>query len=378
MAKLSRLAGSTGHILTLYVQDATKSDGSGITGLTNASSGLACGYKRNTGSAAVVVTLDTIATLGTYGTYAAGHGGFKEIDATNLPGYYEFQAPDAAFASGAKSVAFMLRGATNMMPVLLEVELTAVDNQNGATFGLSGPLPANVTQQNGGAIYDYDGTFASSTSTTITLNSTDSGNATIPDNAHANCTLLVTSGSAKDSLIQLGTRAGAYQYNVVSGTMPVQPSTGDKFVFFGGPTASGGGVTASQVATAVWQDLTAGSDFGTTGSVGALVKANLDTNVGSRSTYAGGDTSGTTTLLSRIPGALTVSGGKVTATLDLTQAVPTSNTDQTVGDALNAARAQGFGKWAISGTTLTLYAADGTTAVRTFTLDSATAPTQRS
>lgn len=64
-------------------------------------------------------------------------------------------------------------------------------------------------------------------------------------------------------------------------------------------------------------------------------------------------------------------------TLDLTQAVPTTNTAQTVGDCLNAARAQGFGKWAISGTTLTLYAANGTTAVRTFTLDSATAPTSR-
>lgn len=64
--------------------------------------------------------------------------------------------------------------------------------------------------------------------------------------------------------------------------------------------------------------------------------------------------------------------------LDLTQAIPASNTGQTLGDALNAARAQGFGKWILSGTTLTLYAADGTTAVRTFSLDSATAPTQRS
>jgi len=64
--------------------------------------------------------------------------------------------------------------------------------------------------------------------------------------------------------------------------------------------------------------------------------------------------------------------------IDLTTAVPTSNTAETVGDCLNAARAQGFGKWVRSGTTLTLYANDGTTAVKTFTLDSGTAPTQRS
>ena len=64
-------------------------------------------------------------------------------------------------------------------------------------------------------------------------------------------------------------------------------------------------------------------------------------------------------------------------TLDLTQAVPTSNTDNTVGDALNAARAEGFGKWTVVGTTLTIYAPDGTTPVRVFTLDNGVTPTQR-
>lgn len=63
--------------------------------------------------------------------------------------------------------------------------------------------------------------------------------------------------------------------------------------------------------------------------------------------------------------------------LDFTQIIPTTNTAQTVGDALNAARAQGFGKWIISGSSLALYAGDGTTIVRTFILDNASAPTQR-
>ena len=63
--------------------------------------------------------------------------------------------------------------------------------------------------------------------------------------------------------------------------------------------------------------------------------------------------------------------------LNLGQAIPTTNTAQTVGDALNAARAQGFGKWVLSGTSLTLFAADGTTVVRTFTLDNGSAPMQR-
>jgi hypothetical protein len=64
-------------------------------------------------------------------------------------------------------------------------------------------------------------------------------------------------------------------------------------------------------------------------------------------------------------------------TVDLTQAIPTTNTAQTIGDCLNAARADGFGRWTKSGMTLTLYAADGSTPVRVFTLDDSDAPTSR-
>jgi hypothetical protein len=55
----------------------------------------------------------------------------------------------------------------------------------------------------------------------------------------------------------------------------------------------------------------------------------------------------------------------------------TGNTANSFLDCLNAARAQGFGKWVISGTTLTLYGSDGSTVVRTFTFDNAATPTQR-
>ncbi len=80
-----------------------------------------------------------------------------------------------------------------------------------------------------------------------------------------------------------------------------------------------------------------------------------------------------------VTGAVTVgtNNDKTGYSLNLAQAVATSNTANTVGDCLNAARADGFGKWTLVGTTLTLYAPDGSTAVRTFTLDSATSPTQR-
>lgn len=70
------------------------------------------------------------------------------------------------------------------------------------------------------------------------------------------------------------------------------------------------------------------------------------------------------------------------ASLNLTQAVPTSNTAETVGDALNGARVNAFGKWVWNtgvtpSSTLVLYAANGTTAIRTFYLNSLDAPTVR-
>lgn len=75
---------------------------------------------------------------------------------------------------------------------------------------------------------------------------------------------------------------------------------------------------------------------------------------------------------------ISLSSGLVS--LNLAQAIPTSNTAQTLGDALNAARAQGFGPWSFNTSTkvLTLFAADGVTTVHTFNLDSATSPTSRS
>jgi hypothetical protein len=60
--------------------------------------------------------------------------------------------------------------------------------------------------------------------------------------------------------------------------------------------------------------------------------------------------------------------------VDLTQALGNSIT---LGNALEAAWAEGYGKWARVGTSLKLYAPNSTTVLREFTLDSATTPTSR-
>lgn len=139
MAKISRQAGSTSHILTIFCQDATSTTGAGLTGLVPATSGLACYYKRNRGTASVAVSLATVTTLGTYVS-----GGFREVDSVGLPGFYEFHPPDAAIAAGSGSVAFLLRGATNMVPCPIEIELTGINNQDAQAGGMAA-LPATGT-----------------------------------------------------------------------------------------------------------------------------------------------------------------------------------------------------------------------------------------
>ena len=105
----------------------------------------------------------------------------------------------------------------------------------------------------------------------------------------------------------------------------------------------------------------------------------LDAAVSSRSTTAQILAAPANPLATDATGRVTVGANadKSGYSLNLAQAVPTSNTANTVGDALNAARAQGFGKWVRSGTTLTLFAPDGTTPVHSFTLDDPLLPTQR-
>ncbi len=60
---------------------------------------------------------------------------------------------------------------------------------------------------------------------------------------------------------------------------------------------------------AIWDALT--SALTTVGSIGKRLADNVDATISSRSTYAGGDTSGVTTLLGRIASAITITGGKV-------------------------------------------------------------------
>lgn len=134
--------GLTSVSLGVFIADTSSTTGGGLSGVTNSSSGLVLEYRRAGQSTWTSVT-PVSKTLGTYTS-----GGI--VADGSLAGAYEVDFPDAAFASGARFVLCRIRGVTNMLPVLIEVELDAVDYQDSTRFGL-GAIP-NVAQGNSGAL----------------------------------------------------------------------------------------------------------------------------------------------------------------------------------------------------------------------------------
>lgn len=118
MAKISITAGTTSKLVKVFILDSSSSIGAGLAGLVFNTSSLTAYYIKEGDASPTSMTLVTM-TVGTWTSL-----GFKEVDATNMPGLYEIGLPNAAIASG-KSVVIMLKGAANMTPTLLEIELTA-------------------------------------------------------------------------------------------------------------------------------------------------------------------------------------------------------------------------------------------------------------
>lgn len=148
MAKLSIQAGATSQSVNIFIQNSSSTTGAGLTGLAY-NSGSLIAYYTFTGAncAATAITLATLSTVGS----AWATGGFKEIDSTHMPGLYRLDIPNAALAtSSGQSVTIYLSGATNMAPCVLEIELTAVNNQSTG-FGLV-DVSSNVVQIAGSAV----------------------------------------------------------------------------------------------------------------------------------------------------------------------------------------------------------------------------------
>jgi hypothetical protein len=112
--------GSTSQSIELYL---------GATGLTASTSGLSARYNRTrTASVSIPLVARTVAQAWTA-------GGFAEVDATNMPGVYRLDLPDAALAAGADDVTIVVRGASGTNGAVMTVKLSSGGLTEAQTAG---------------------------------------------------------------------------------------------------------------------------------------------------------------------------------------------------------------------------------------------------
>jgi hypothetical protein len=181
--------GSTSVRRLIFVADSSSTTGAGLANLVFDTASLVGYYFAGDLSNEVSITLAT-ATLGTWAS-----GGFIAVDNTNMPGWYEIGIPDAAL-DGGNEVAIQLRGAANMVPVNIYIELDAFDYQTATQ-------PVNVTQISGdstaadNAESFFDGTGYAGTGNVIPTVTTLTNLPTIPAN------WLTAAGIAADAVTEI-------------------------------------------------------------------------------------------------------------------------------------------------------------------------------
>lgn len=215
MADAILTAAKTGQIITVRFSKSVLTVVSALTGLLYNSTNLTCTYYTSNDTSVHTVTLQNM-TLGTYAS-----AGFKELDAANAPGAYQFGVPTAAIPTGAMQTFIKFKGFLNMIETEIVIALTAVDFQNATTGGL-GNLDATVSTRLAAGGYtapDNAGITAlgSSLSTVNTnvLNRLASSAYVAPDNASIS-TIATAAGAAATSLSAITTNLATANAGITS------------------------------------------------------------------------------------------------------------------------------------------------------------------
>ena len=137
--------GSTSQSIELYL---------GATGLTASTAGLSARYNRTrTASVSIPLVARTIAQAWT-------SGGFAEVDATNMPGVYRLDLPDAALAAGADDVTIVVRGASGTNGAVMTVKLSSgglTSAQTASAVWDAATVGYNTATNFGGVIMETNG-----------------------------------------------------------------------------------------------------------------------------------------------------------------------------------------------------------------------------
>lgn len=352
--KLIRKIGATSEIWQIFIASSASTTGAGLTGLVFNTASLTAYYHRDTDTTATAIALVTM----TSGTFTSS--GFKEIDATNMPGWYQFCPPNAALASGARSCAFHLQGASNMAPLPIEVDLDAqVDVTSWNGTAVSSPATAGVPDVNVKNINNVATTSVTSVAANLghaqPINFTGTGGTALVKSDMidiAGQTVTAGAGVTFPSSIASPT-------NITAGTITTVTSLTNA------PTA--GDFTATMKTSL--NNSTPASITGAVGSVTGNVGGNV---VGSVGSVTAGVT--VTTNNDKTGYALSAAGNAALTTTTMTEAYSTKGSAFTLAQGIYDMH-QLMLEQKIAGTTLTAKKRDQTTTAKTGTLDSSTAPT---
>lgn len=268
--KLTIKKGTTSKILHIFITDSSKSDGSGLTGLAYNSSGLAAYYVRPGDAVRSEIVLAQISTLGTYVSC-----GFKEFSAIYMPGVYELHPPNVCLASGADSVVIFLKGAANMAPLPIEIQLddnTAKDiyDRIGAPAGASVAADL-VTIDNVVDVIEARLTAARAGY----LDNLSAGAVALASTALTNVTWTAAKAGFID--VAISGRAPANEYDVQMGYIPSNlgdvPTDSELDASHGaGSWESAVPPTVGAIADAVWDEILTGATHNIATSAGRRVR----------------------------------------------------------------------------------------------------------
>lgn len=286
MAKLSIVAGATSQSINVFIQNSSSTTGAGLTGLVFNTSSLTAYYTfAGTNAGSVQIVLATLAAVNS----AYSSGGFKEIDATNMPGWYRLDLPNTALAtSKGRCVSVHLQGATNMAPCPIEIELTGWDNQDGvhggmtslpnAAAGANTGLPVVGTQVPNATAGASGGLLISGSNagTTTLAALTCTGTFTITDGL-----VVSRSTSNSDAISATGSGSGSGMH-LIGGAAVTTTAAGHGLLVAGGAASTGAGGVAGNAF-----NLTGGAGAASTnGASSGMVVAGGGTNTVGSSAHA--------------------------------------------------------------------------------------------
>jgi hypothetical protein len=345
-------AGVTSVSLPIIVYDNTSTTGAGLGGLTHTTSGLVLEYRRQGQSTWTQLGVGTGLVSKTLGTFTSG----GIVASGSRTGRYEIDIPDAALASGARFVEICLRGAANMHPVDIEIELDAVDYQDATAFGLSrldaavSSRMATYTQPTGFLAATFPATVASPTNITsasgVVLAATTHTGAVIP--TVSTVTNGVTVGTNNDKTGYALTQAFPSNFAALGITVGGAVTVGtnnDKT----GYSLAVAPPTAATIADAVWDE--AYNQHTTAGTFGKLMDILRKANYVTEGSVAAGGTPTTTVFRTDLTAAtstydnqtlLFISGSLEGQSAPIESYSQTNGT-MTLGDALTAAPTAGDG-----------------------------------